>query len=276
MLKFLAGIFQNREDDLSFWGHLNQLRNHLVRSILAIIVFSVVAFFFRDFFFNTIILLPSDTGFITYRVLCKLGTLLNIDSLCFQSVSLNLINIELGGQFRYHLLISIIAGIIVAFPYIALQLWWFIKPALKENEKKSAKGAVAYISGLFMTGILFGYFIIAPLTINFLANYELSANIKNQITIGSYISTLAMLTLSMGLVFELPVLVYLLTKIRILTSSFLRKYRKHSIVLIFILAGFITPSTDAFSQILVALPLYILFEISIFISKRAEKTLEPI
>jgi sec-independent protein translocase protein TatC len=276
MSKFLFGGSKKKDEDLTFWGHLNQLRNYLIRSVLAILVLAIVAFFFRDFLFNTVILLPSNTEFITYRALCKIGTLINYDGLCLKQISLNLINIEIGGQFRYHLLISIIAGIVVAFPFIAWQLWLFVKPALKEAELKSARGFVGYISGLFLIGILFGYYIIAPLTINFLINYELSANIKNQITIGSYISMLSILTLSMGLVFELPVLVYGLTSIRILTSAFLRKYRRHAIVVIFILAGFITPSTDAFSQILVALPLYALFEISIFISKRVERNREPI
>jgi len=276
MLKYIFGFLKKKEDNLTFWEHINQLRIYLIRSALAIIGFAVVAFFFKDFIFNTVILLPSDTKFITYKALCKLGALINVEGLCFHPFSLNLINIEMGGQFRYHLLISFIAGIIISFPFIIWQLWLFIKPALKEQELKSARGAVAYISGLFLTGILFGYYFIAPLTINFLATYELSSNIKNQITIGSYISTISVLTLAMGLVFELPVFVYFLTKIRILTSSFLKKYRKHAIVIIFIAAGFITPSTDMFSQIIVAIPLLVLFEFSIFISKRVENKREPI
>lgn len=271
MFNSLLNFFTKKEDNHTFLGHLTQLRKYLIRSVLSIIIFAIVAFFFRDFLFNTVILLPSDTKFITYRALCNIGTLLNFDSLCLPPFSLNLINIELAGQFRYHLLISIIAGIIVAFPFIVWQLWLFIKPALKEKELKSARGAVAYISGLFMIGILFGYYIIAPLTINFLATYELSANIKNQITIGSYISTISVLTLSMGFVFELPVLIYFLTNIGLLTSSFLKKYRSFAIVIIFIVAGFITPSTDMFSQCLVAIPLWALFEISIFISKKVER-----
>lgn len=276
MFKYLFGFLKKKDNQHTFLGHLDQLRIYLIRSVLVIIGFTIIAFFYKDFLFNTVLLLPSDTKFITYKVLCKLGMLINLDGLCFKPFSLNLINIEMGGQFRYHLLISFITGIIISFPFIIWQLWLFIKPALKEHELKSTRGAVAYISGLFLTGILFGYYLIAPLIINFLATYELSSNIKNQITIGSYISTISVLTLSMGLVFELPVLVYFLTKIGILTSSYLRKYRKHAIVIIFIVAGFITPSTDMFSQILVAMPLLVLFECSIIISKRVEKNREPV
>ncbi len=271
MFKFLFGFFKKKEHDLTFWGHLDILRKYLFRSIIAIFVLAIVAFFYKDFIFNTIILLPSDTKFITYRAFCKIGTLLNIDGLCFQPFKLELINTEIGGQFRYHLLISTIAGIIIAFPYIAWQMWLFIKPALKEKELKSSRGIIAYISGLFLFGVLFGYFLISPLSINFLATYELSSNIKNLISIDSYISILTILTLAMGIVFELPVLIYFLTKIGLLSSSFLRKYRKHTIVIIAILAAFITPSGDAFTMTIVALPIWILFEISIFVSKKVEK-----
>lgn len=271
MFKFLFGFFKKKEHDLTFWGHLDILRKYLFRSIIAIFVLAIVAFFYKDFIFNTIILLPSDTKFITYRAFCKIGTLLNIDGLCFQPFKLELINTEIGGQFRYHLLISTIAGIIIAFPYIAWQMWLFIKPALKEKELKSSRGIIAYISGLFLFGVLFGYFLISPLSINFLATYELSSNIKNLISIDSYISILTIPTLAMGIVFELPVLIYFLTKIGLLSSSFLRKYRKHTIVIIAILAAFITPSGDAFTMTIVALPIWILFEISIFVSKKVEK-----
>ncbi|PIV62470.1 MAG: twin-arginine translocase subunit TatC, partial [Bacteroidetes bacterium CG02_land_8_20_14_3_00_31_25] len=254
-----------------FWGHLDVLRKYLFRSVIAIFVFAIIAFLYKDFIFNTIILLPSDTKFITYRAFCKIGTLLNFDGLCFRPFKLNLINTELGGQFRYHLMISAITGIIAAFPFIAWQLWLFIKPALKEKELKSSKGIILYISSLFFIGVLFGYFLVAPLTINFLATYELSSNINNLISISSYISILTILTLSMGIVFELPVLIYFLTKIDLLSSSFLRKYRKHAIVVIAILAAFITPSGDMFSMLLVGFPIWGLFEISIFVSKKVEK-----
>ena len=271
MFKFLFGFLKKKEQNSTFGGHLDVLRKYLFRSIIAILVFAVIAFIYKDIIFNSIILLPSDSKFITYRALCKIGTLLNVDGLCFKSIELNLINTEIGGQFRFHLLISAISGIIIAFPFIAWQMWLFIKPALKDKEVKSSKGIIFFISSLFLIGVLFGYFIVAPLTINFLLTYELSSNIKNLISIGSYISMLSILTLAMGIVFELPVLIFFLTKIDLLSSQFLRSHRKHAIVVIAILAAFITPSGDAFSMTLVGIPIWALYEISIFVSKKVEK-----
>jgi len=276
MFKYLFSFFKKEEDNMHFWEHIDQLRKYLFRSVIAIFTFSIVAFFYKNFIFNTLILSPSDTKFITYRVLCKLGSLVHIDGLRVQPFHLDLINIELGGQFRYHILISFVTGVIAAFPFIAWQICLFIKPALNEKELKNSRGIIFYITILFLIGVLFGYYVIVPLTVNFLSTYELSGSIKNNITIGSYISTVSVLTLSMGLVFELPMLVYFLTKIRILTAAFLRKSRKYAIVLVFIIAGFITPSTDAFTQTIVAMPLFILYEISIIISKRVGKSLEKI
>lgn len=276
MFRFLFGFFQKKENDLSFWGHLNELRKYLFRSVIAIFVFAIVAFIYKDYIFNTIILLPSDTKFITYQAFCKIGTLLSFDGLCFQPFQLSLINTEIGGQFRYHLLISVITGIIVAFPFIVWQMWLFIKPALQEKESKSSRGIILYISSLFLFGVLFGYFLVSPLTINFLATYELSSNINNLISVGSYISILTILTLSMGIVFELPVLIYFLTKIGLLSSALLRKYRRHAVVAIVILAAFITPSGDMFSMLLVGFPIWVLYEISIFVSKKVEKNRKDI
>ncbi|MEI7597608.1 MAG: twin-arginine translocase subunit TatC [Bacteroidota bacterium] len=270
MIKYLFSFFKQKQESTTFWEHVDDLRKYLFRSVLAIVSLSIVAFFYKDFIFNTLILSPSKIDFITYRALCKFGTFAHIDGLCFQPFKLTLVNIELGGQFRYHILISVITGIIVAFPFIAWQLWLFVKPALKESEMKYTRGLVFYISVLFLIGVLFGYFVITPLTVNFLVTYQLSAEIVNTITIGSYISNVSVLSLSMGLVFEMPVLIYFLTKIGMISSQFLRSYRRHAIVVLFILAGFITPSTDMFSQTLVALPLLMLFEVSIFISKKTE------
>src|SRR3989339_517221 len=265
---FLFRKFSRKTQDMTFLEHVDVLRSYLIRAILAIFLFSILAFFFKNIVFDIIILGPKTPDFITYKVLCKIAALTDFKSLCIDVLPFKLINIDLAGQFRYHLVISIISGIILAAPYIFYQLWLFVKPALTDKELGYAKGMVFYISSLFFTGVLFGYFIIVPLTVNFLATYELSAQIENTITIGSYISIVAVLSLSMGLVFELPVLIYFLSRIGILTPVFLRKYRKHAVVVILILAGFITPSTDMFSQILVAMPLYILYEISIHISKR--------
>lgn len=256
---------------MTFWDHAEVLRRYLIRSLLAIVVFAVTAFFFKNFLFDSVILAPSDPSFITYKLFCKLGQLVNVPDLCVAKIPLQLINTDIGGQFRYHILISFIAGLILAFPVIVFQLWMFIKPALTRKEQSYSRGMVFYISGLFLIGVLFGFYIISPLTINFLASYQLSPKIENYITISSYISTVSVLSLSMGLVFELPVLIYFLSKIGMLTPQFLKKNRKYAIIIIFILAGFITPSTDMFSQLLVALPLYFLYEVSITISGRVQK-----
>jgi sec-independent protein translocase protein TatC len=271
MFGFLFRSLNKKTEDMAFWDHVDILRHYLIKAVLSIFVLAIIAFFYKDFLFNSIILAPSEPGFITYRILCKIGALLNIPDLCVTNIPLQLINIELGGQFRYHMLISFIVGIVLAFPYIIFLFWSFIKPALKDNERKYSKGIVFYISGLFTIGILFGFYVIAPLTINFLASYELSPLIDNNITISSYISTITSLSLSIGLVFELPVLIFFLTKIGLITPELLRKKRKYAIIIIFIVAGFITPSTDLFSQILVSLPLYMLYELSFYISKRSKR-----
>jgi sec-independent protein translocase protein TatC len=271
MFKFLARSIQKKAEDLTFWDHIDVFRVYVIRSIFFIFLFSIIAFSYKSFVFDSIILAPSEPSFITYKILCKLAVLLNLPDLCITSIPLQLINIELGGQFSYHMLISFVVGIILAFPFITYQFWRFIKPALTEKERHYSKGIVFYISSLFTIGVLFGYYVIAPLTINFLASYQLSSLIINNITISSYISTLSILSLSMGLVFELPVLIFFLTKIGILTPQFLRKKRKYAIIIIFIIAGFITPSTDMFSQIIVSVPLYLLYELSYYISKNSKK-----
>lgn len=271
MLKYLFGFFKEKEEDSSFWDHVDVLRKYLFRSIFAILIFSILAFFYKDFIFNKIILLPGNTDFFTYQAFCFIGQHLGIDGFCFQPFKVSLINTEIGGQFRYHLMISLIVGLILSFPFMAYQLWMFVKPALSDKELKSSRGIIFYISLLFIFGVLFGYYLVAPLTINFLATYQLSSDIQNMITISSFISILTILTLSMGIVFELPVLIYFLTKIGLLSSHLLRKYRRHSIVVIAILAAFVTPSGDMFSMVLVGFPIWILFEISIYVSKSVER-----
>ena len=268
MLGFLFKGLKDKSEDNTFWEHLDVLRIYIIRSIAIVFIFSTIAFFYKEFMFDDVILAPANPHFPTYKLLCFLAQRLSIDGLCITSIPLNLSNIELGGQFRYHIIISFVAGIIVAFPIIAWQLWLFIKPALKNTERKKVRGMVFYVSTLFFSGVLFGYYVITPLTINFLASYQLSPMIENRITISSYISNVTTLTFLMGLVFELPVLVYFLAKIGIITPAFLSKNRKWVIVIVFIIAGFITPSTDMFTQTIVALPLYGLFELSLFISKR--------
>jgi sec-independent protein translocase protein TatC len=268
MLNFFFKALLNKSDDLSFWEHLDVMRYYLISGIIGIVLCAIAAFFLKHFIFDVLILGPTASEFITYKALCRIGGMLNMDALCISGFKVSFINIEMAGQFRYHLLISLVAGIIMASPFLSWLLWRFVKPALYSGEVKYGKRMVFFILGLFLFGVMFSYFIITPLSVHFLATYELSGEITNQITIGSYISILMILTLLMGIVFELPVVVYFLTKIGLLSAGFLKKNRKYAIVLIFIAAGFITPTSDAFTLFLVALPLLGLFEISILISKR--------
>jgi sec-independent protein translocase protein TatC len=260
--------------EMTFWDHLEDLRGSLFRSIIAIFVFSIVAFIFKRVIFDGIILAPKDNNFITFRILCKLGKMLSTDSFCFKTATINLINIELSGQFMSHMMISLILGLIVATPYIVWELWRFISPGLTENERKNTRGAVLVISGLFYSGVLFSYFLVVPLMVNFLGNYQVSESVVNQIALNSYTSSVTMMTLIMGLIFEFPVVVIFLTKVGIITPALLKKYRKHTAVAILIIAGLITPSPDVFSQLIVALPLYGLYEISLSISSRFYKKRE--
>lgn len=256
----------NRE--MTFWEHLDELRSVLIRGIVVIFLLTIVAFSFKHILFDYVILGPKNADFITYRVLCKLGKLLSMDSFCLSTSTLHLINISLAGQFMAHMTTSIIAGFVVGSPYIIWELWRFITPGLTAAEKKNTRGAVLVISSLFLTGVLFSYFLAVPLMVNFLGNYQVSESVVNTIALDSYTSAVTTMTLLMGLVFEFPVIVLFLTKIGILTPAFMSKYRKHTIIGILIVAGLITPSPDIFSQLVVAIPLYALYEISVQLSKK--------
>jgi sec-independent protein translocase protein TatC len=258
------------EDDheMTFWEHLDAFRSVLIRGIIAFIVLSIVAFSFKHILFDYVILAPKNNDFITYRVLCKLGKMMGMNSFCLDTSSLHLINISLAGQFMAHMTTSFIAGFIVASPYIIWEFWRFVKPGLTPSEQKNTRGAVLVISSLFLSGVLFSYFLAVPLMVNFLGSYQVSESVVNTIALDSYISSVTTMTLLMGLIFEFPIVVLFLTKIGILTPKKMSKYRKHTIVFILIVAGFITPSPDAFTQLVVAVPLYALYEISVQLSKR--------
>jgi sec-independent protein translocase protein TatC len=261
---------KGEEKEMSFLEHLEELRWHIIRSILAIVIFMILAFIFKNYIFGAVILGPKNPNFITNRLLCQLGELLNTAALCINTKPLNLINIKMSGQLTTHITISMVAGLILAFPVILWEFWNFFQPALKPHEARYARGAVVAASLLFFVGVLFGFFLLAPLSIHFLSSYEIDAQVVNQINIRSYIGTLTSICLATGLVFELPIVAFFLTKIGIITPAFMRKYRKHAIVIIFILSAIITPP-DVFSQTLVAIPLLILYEISILISARVMK-----
>ena len=271
-----AGINHSREKEMTFWDHLDVLRGTIFRSVIAIFVFSITAFIFKKIIFDEIILAPKNNDFITYRILCKLGKMLSVDSFCFDTSSINLININLAGQFMSHMMISIIAGLIAASPYIIWELWRFVRPGLTDHERKNTRGVVLIISMLFFTGVLFSYYLVVPLMINFLGNYQVSQEVVNQISLTSYTSSVTTMTLIMGLIFEFPIVVIFLTKIRILSPSLLKKYRKHTFIVILIASGLITPSPDVFSQLVVALPLYALYEISLSISSKMYRKREEL
>lgn len=277
----LFGLFNRSgkgNGEMSFWGHIDALRGHLFRSSLVVIIISVVLFCYPEFLFDKIIFGPLKSDFITYRVFCKLGHILHMgDDLCFGHYTFKLQSLGLSDQFTSQMWIAFIGGLIVGSPYVLWEVWKFIKPALKEKEKKASTIFIIASTLLFVIGVCFSYYVIAPLMINFLGNYQVSAMVENNFTMDSYISTVTTLTLSAGLIFELPIIVYFLTKFGLMTPQFMRKYRKHAIVVILIVAGVITPSPDVTSQMLVAFPLYFLYEASIFVSyfvvKKKEKSL---
>jgi sec-independent protein translocase protein TatC len=262
------------EGEMSFFQHLEALRWHIIRAALAILVFAILTFTFFDFIYRNIIMAPTFQDFWTYRMMCKGGQWLQSVSSYFQAKSfcidkqlnITMINTELAGQFNLQLNSSIIIGLILGIPYLLFELWRFIRPALHENERKAASGFVFYSSFLFFLGVLFGYYVVTPLSIRFLATYTVSDSIKNLYSIDSYISTVTMLTLLAGIVFQLPIVVYILSSLGILTPKFMREKRRYATIAIFVLAAIITPSPDALSMLIVAMPLFVLYELSIWVS----------
>ena len=256
---------KKNQGEMSFLDHLEELRWHLIRSFLAIFTGAILAFIFKNIIFDQIILAPRSPEFWTNRVLCDLGKQLGNLSLCINTIPLEIISVKMSGQFSVHITVSLIAGLIIAFPYVFWEFWRFIAPALHSKEKKYSRGAVFTSSALFLTGVLFGYYLIVPFTISFLGTYSVSPDVTNTINLISYVGTVTSVVLASGIIFELPIVIFFLTKIGLVTPEFLRKYRKHSIVLVFIISAIITPP-DVVSQTLCAVPLLILYEVSIFVS----------
>jgi sec-independent protein translocase protein TatC len=268
----------SQKAEMSFLEHLEALRWHLMRAVIAVLTLAIVLFFYREIVFDNFLFAPKHPDFWTYRMLCKLSDYLAMgDALCIKELPFELINTELSGQFTMHIWVSFVAGFILAAPYVLWEIWRFIKPALHEKERKYSKGVVFFSSSLFFLGVLFGYYVIVPLSINFLGSYQVSADVKNMIAMDSFVSTVTTITFASGIVFELPIVIYFLTQIGLMTPQFMRTYRKHAMVIILIVAAVITPSPDVTSQLLVAFPLYLLYELSIFVSmyvvKKAEKEL---
>ncbi len=262
------------EDSMSFLDHLEVMRWHLIRMLIAIMFFAILAFVFKGFVFDTLVLAPAFNSFITYQLFCDFSHLLGLeDKLCFEDLPFNLINLTMAGQFTMHILVSFVTGIIAAFPYILFEVWRFVKPALKKGEASYARGLVFWGSFLFLFGVSFGYYLITPLSVQFLGGYRVSDLVLNQISLKSYISTVTTITLACGLLFQLPIVVYFLSKVGIVTPQLMRTYRRHAIIVVLLLAAIITPP-DISSQVLVAIPLVGLYEISIIISKVVSRNKE--
>ena len=258
--------------EMSFFDHIDILRMHLIRSSIAIIIYTGLAFYFYDFIFDTIIMGPKNTNFWTYRMMCLIGDHFNLGpDFCVKSIPFNIINTDMAGQFTLQMNSSLLIGVVLGFPYLLFELWRFVKPALHEKERQSASGFTFYATILFLLGILFGYFIITPLSVNFLANFKVSELIQNQITVDSYLSTVATLSLGTGIVFELPILVFILSKFGIMTPRLMRSSRRYAIVVILIIAAIVTPTPDALTMLTVSFPLFFLYELSIFVSDAVEK-----
>jgi len=257
----------NSEGEMSFLDHLEELRWHLIRSTLAVVILATLAFLAKDFIFDVLIFGPKSADFPTYKLLCKIAQTIGFkDSFCFTELPFRIQSRTMGGQFSAHIWTSITAGFIVAFPYIIYEFWKFLSPGLRTNERKSAKGFIFIASILFFTGVLFGYYVVTPLSINFLGTYQVSGQVHNDFDLSSYIALVRASVIASGLIFELPIIIYILTKIGIVTPEYLRKYRKFALVIVLILSAIITPP-DIASQIIVSIPIVILYEISIYISK---------
>ncbi len=262
--------YQEEEEGMSFLDHLEALRWHLLRSVSAVLIFSVAAFIAKDFVFGVLILGPSKVDFFTYRVLCDLGNYLGLPALCIDELPFTIQSRQMTGQFSMHMTSSMVVGLIAAFPYLFWEVWRFISPGLYDKERSAARGAVFFVSFLFLSGAAFGYYVLTPMSINFLANYQLDPSIANEFDITSYVSTLSMLVLASALMFQLPVVVYFLSMSGLVTSKMLKAYRKHSIVVILIVSAVITPP-DVVSQLLIAMPILVLYEVGILIAMRLEK-----
>ena len=251
---------------MSFIDHLEALRWHVIRAAISVVVFSTGAFFAKEFLFHDLILGPSREDFWTYRMLCKLGKVMSPNEPCENAVNFVIQNREMSGQLSMHISTSFVVGICLAFPYLFWELWRFIKPGLYPHERANSQGAVFFVSVLFILGLLFGYYVAAPLSINFLASYTVDASIENQIDLQSYLSTLTTMTLSCGFVFELPMIVFFLAKAGLVTPEIMQLYRKHAIVVILVIAAVITPP-DISAQIIVTIPILLLYELSIHIAR---------
>ena len=272
--EFEQELDETEGKEMTFLDHLEELRWHIIRSVASILVFTIIAWAYQKEIFGGIIMAPSKSEFWTNRMLCKLADLTGIEGLCFKQADFILQSREVSGQFMMALTQSIMVGLMFAFPYFFWEIWRFVKPGLKMKEAKAASGAVFWVSLLFFMGVAFGYYVVSPMAINFLASFKLDESIQNQFDITDYLSLLSTMTLACGVTFQLPMIAYVLSQVGVLTPAFMRDYRRHAIVVILILAAIITPSPDMISQLLVTVPLLGLYEVSILVSARVVKRRE--
>jgi len=269
---FRRGRTAEEQAEMSFVDHLEILRGHLLRSVLAIIGGAIIVGIFNDFVIKKVLLGPTRSDFPTYGIICRIGKSLNLgEALCMKGLGIKMQSTSVAGQFSTWFSVVLIGGVIVSFPYIFWEFWRFIKPALTKKELRNTRGVIFWVSLLFFTGAAFGYFVIAPYTLNFFGNFQLDEKVENIWTIASYFDTLIPLILGAGLAFQLPLLMVFLAKIGIVSATYLRKVRKYSIIIILIVAAVITPGPDVVSQMTVAIPLLLLYEISILLTRRIEK-----
>ncbi len=263
----MAKTVNQNPDEMSFLDHLEELRWHLIRSVIAIVLVACVAFAMKDFIFDTVIFGPKKMSFPTYQFFCKIATFFGITSeFCGDALPFTIQNRTMAGQFSAHIWTSIWAGFILAFPYVLWEVWRFISPGLHKNERRHSKGFIFTASFLFFLGVLFGYYVVAPLSINFLGTYQVSKEVLNEIDISSFIATVRASVIACGIMFELPIIIYFLTKVGLVTPEILKKYRKIALVVVLILCAVITPP-DVASQIIVAIPVLMLYQASIYISR---------
>lgn len=268
------------EQEMGFFDHLNVMRLHIMRSAAAILILAVIALANTNWVFNSFLFGPVKEDFITYKLLCKFSQwvrplLCNVspllcpeEGLCVHNLKIVFLNTELFGQFISQLQICLVVGLVAAFPYIIWEIWRFVRPALSAEEAKKSTAVIVLSSVFFFVGVLFAYFLVIPFSLSFANNYTLSANIENRFAFDNYVGFITMMMLGSGLIFELPMIVYFLAKLGLLSASFMRNYRRHSIVVILITAAIITPSPDMFTMMVVAVPIYILYELSILLAHR--------
>lgn len=260
-----------QEANMTFFEHLEVLRVHIVRSLIAVLIGALVCFYYGTFIFDTILLGPTQPDFWTYQRICDLSYFFyDSDKICVKELDFIVQNLVLTGQFFQHITVSFIGGLTLALPYILFEVYRFVRPALRATERKF--GGLAVISGslLFVAGVLFGYFIIVPISVNFLGNYTFSEIIENKFTAASIVKFTALLSLGAGIMFELPMVIYFLAKVGLVGSAILKKYRRIAIVIILLLSAIVTPP-DVTSQIILAFPIFLLYELGIFIAKKVEK-----